>query len=198
MPNLAIECCETKVQLEYILNTWLSVWNNLSSCLLHVTVLFLLLVNVKTELETWVARSSCPFASLPQTGGQRSVCCCPSPAAAASLHGCRGNPSAASLVRSHQLHDDPAVLHRELVPVLVNCFSVSFYLKIKVCCAQRITWRLLLLPAVLAHRWKQTEWLEGGVLMLLAGSVGDARLIMPMLGFTGVCWDLFSHFMNPG
>lgn len=39
-----------------------------------------------------------------------------------------------------------------------------FYLKIKGCCAQRIMWHicetLLPLPAVLAHRWKETEWLE--------------------------------------
>lgn len=46
-------------------------------------------------------------------------------AAAASPHGSRGNPLAASLMQSHQWHGDPAVLHPELVPALRNRFSIS-------------------------------------------------------------------------
>lgn len=32
--------------------------------------------------------------------------------------------------------------------------------------------------------------------MLIAGVVGDAQLIIPVLDFTGVCWELVTRFMN--
>lgn len=66
-----------------------------------------------------------------------------------------------------------------------------FYLKIKVCCVQRTTWDVYLWnPVALAScpsLQVKANWVTWGVLMFLAGFVGDARQIMAMLSFTGVC-----------
>lgn len=76
-----------------------------------------------------------------------------------------------------------------------------FIWKLKGCYSQRITWDPYLWNPVAFFSCPcsqgKADRVTWGVLMLLAGFVGDAELMMPMLGFTGVCWDLFLHFMNP-
>lgn len=180
-------------------------WNNLSPCQKSVPVLVLprnvWRQNWRPQLCGAVVRlPACHVASR-----QRSAYRGPSPAAAASPRGLRGNPWAAcsnALIQSHQLHDDAAVLHCELVPAFRNHFSISFRTLFESVWPKgsrgvRICETLLPPPACPCSQVKAggVTW---GILMLIAGFVGDAKLIKPMLDFTGVCRELITYFMNLG
>lgn len=167
--KLVVECCETKVQLEYVLHTWLGVWNNLSSCQMSVTVWVLLMANVKTELETSAAWSSCPFASLPQNSrAEVSVllsitsCCCISSWLQRKSISCFFDGE--SSVAWWPCCAAPWVCPRP--QKLFQYLREYFIWKLK-CVVPKgpheicICGTLLPLPAVLPCRWKQTEWLDG-------------------------------------
>lgn len=166
-------------------------------------VLVFLVARVKMELETSAAWSSCPSASLPQNRQAEvcvllsitSCCCISSWLQRKSISCFFGADSSSALWSSCA-----APCLRPCPQKLFQLSQGVFYLKIKVCCAQRIMGESVFLKpccpfqlSLLAGESRVT-W---GVLMLLGGFVGDAKLIMAMLGFTGDQWHLLSHFMDP-
>lgn len=173
--KLVVECCETKVHLEYILLTWLGVWNNLSSCQIYVTVLVLLMAPVKTELEMSAAWSSCPFASLPQNRQAEvcvllsiTSCCCISSWLQRKSISCFFDAvinCMMTLLCYLWVSPCPQKLFQYLREYFIwklNCVVPEESCGIYICET------LLPLPAVLARRWKQAEWLEGSWFCLQA------------------------------